>query len=148
MTRGFSLEERLRHYSDVDPITGCWIWKAATSRFGYGQLRYKNEWGLAHRFSYRAFIGNIPAGLFVLHSCHTPSCINPEHLRTGTHKDNASDRDRAGRNGSTKLASEAVVEIRRLYDLGGTTQKQLGEQFGVSRAMIGYIVGRSAWKHI
>lgn len=47
-----------------------------------------------------------------------------------------------------KLTAEDVIEIRRLYNAGGTTHAKLGKMFGVHDSMIGYIVRRKNWQHI
>lgn len=41
-----------------------------------------------------------------------------------------------------------VIEIRRRYDAGGVTQKELAEEFGMSQPLIGQIVRRVAWKTV
>ncbi|MCX6644531.1 MAG: HNH endonuclease signature motif containing protein, partial [Candidatus Bathyarchaeota archaeon] len=48
------------------------------------------------RFAYKSFIGEIPNGLFILHKCDNPKCVNPEHLYAGTQKDNMQDRLKSG----------------------------------------------------
>jgi len=46
----------------------------------------------AHRVIWAEANGSIPAGMFVLHKCDTPPCINLEHLYLGTHADNMADK--------------------------------------------------------
>lgn len=57
----------------------CWIWTAA-SALGYGQIRISGKIVLAHRWSYEATYGPIPAGKQLDHLCREPSCVNPSHL--------------------------------------------------------------------
>lgn len=46
------------------------------------------------------------------------------------------------------LTSEDVLSIRRLYETGKYTQKEIGLMFGQSRMNIGKIVNRINWKHV
>ncbi|MDE3022306.1 MAG: HNH endonuclease [Pseudomonadota bacterium] len=46
----------------------------------------------AHTVAYSVFVGPIPKGLHVRHTCDTPACINPEHLVLGSHADNMRDK--------------------------------------------------------
>lgn len=83
-----------------EPNTGCWLWILAGDKHGYGRIRVGGKRGpllLAHRASYEAHRGPIPPGLHILHSCDYPACVNPDHLRPGTQKDNADDRTARGR---------------------------------------------------
>lgn len=77
----------------------CWIWKASRrGHNGYGGFRVnKNSIRLAHNVSYELYIGPIPEGLKVLHTCDNPLCVNPSHLFLGTQLDNIKDRDVKGR---------------------------------------------------
>lgn len=94
------MREKLSKYS-VDPSTGCWNWTGATDKDGYGYLASATNgvrWSKkAHRASYEEFIGPIPEGEMVLHSCDNPPCINPAHLHLGDHKVNAQEMVERGR---------------------------------------------------
>jgi len=106
-----------------------------------------------HRLAWMLEHGKIPSGLCVCHHCDNPSCVNPSHLFVGTHADNAHDRDSKGRrqpprgakHGRARLTRENIQEIRALYATGEYLQRELGEQFGVSRGYVSQIVGREAW---
>ena len=134
----------------------CWEWTGAKSGSGYGYFRVDGHMQRAHRFAYQLFIGLIPPGLFVLHHCDRPSCVNPRHLFTGTHTDNVRDSKRKGRladqkgmNGPrAKLTNKQVIRIRRLFWGPGVSQAQLGRMFSVGHTAIWHIVRRRTWKHI
>jgi DNA invertase Pin-like site-specific DNA recombinase len=52
------------------------------------------------------------------------------------------------RNGNSRLNETQVKEIRRLYNTGLYTRKELGNKFGVDRSNIGFIVNKKSWSHI
>ncbi len=55
-------------------------------------------------------------------------------------------RAKRGNTFRARLTLGQVSEIRESYDMGDTTQKELGEIFGVTRTQIGYIVNYKSWK--
>lgn len=135
---------------DKNHPSGCWIYKGATDRRGYGRpcrmlfgggrKRY-----YAHRRSYEIHKGPIPEGMLVLHKCDNPPCCNPEHLFLGTDADNVWDKMRKGRH-ACKLTEDQVREIKRL--LPTTPQKDLAKRFKISATMISSIYKGTRWGHI
>ncbi len=75
--------------------TGCWE-KTGVRAGRYGHVRIGGKLVRAHRASWEATHGPIPAGLYVCHRCNNKRCINPDHLYLGTHRQNLID---AGRDG-------------------------------------------------
>jgi hypothetical protein len=90
-----------RFWSKVQKTDGCWIWTASKRHKGYGAFCYSKNGvvvqGRAHRFMWEMVYGDIPAGMFVLHRCDNPACVNPDHLWLGTNQDNVDDMMRKGR---------------------------------------------------
>ena len=83
--------------------SGCWLWTDTLTTTGYGLLRIGRKKKLAHRLAYTLFKGEIPAGLQVNHVCDVRHCVNPEHLKLGTQKDNIREAVDKGRMAIGKL---------------------------------------------
>lgn len=85
-----SVEDRF--WSKVDKTETCWNWTDVPQSMGYGTFsinaNYKSKSYLAHRYIFTILGVEIPAGKFVDHMCHNTMCVNPEHLRFVTNKEN------------------------------------------------------------
>lgn len=148
----------LRFWTKVRQFGECWIWVAAATPKGYGTFRFEGKNVYAHRWSYSRYVGPIPYRRQVCHTCDNPSCVRPSHLFIGTPADNTADMIAKGRarGGSSKgvahpaakLTEEAVIEIRRAFGCQEITQKELAEQFGVSKGAIAHVVRKETWRHL
>jgi hypothetical protein len=83
--------------------SGCWEiqtfrrhsrdWEGGS---GYGEMSYRGKTWRAHRLAFRLVKGPIPAGHVVRHTCNNQCCCNPDHVVSGTQKDNIADCIKAG----------------------------------------------------
>lgn len=125
----------------------CIIWEGAKNAAGYGVTWYKNKWSYAHR----AIVG-AETGEVVRHTCDNPSCVNPQHLQIGTHKENSEDMVQKGRQckGSNshlaKLDEDTVRLIRSCK--GYMSSRQCAGRFNLSKTNILDIWNRKIWKHL
>lgn len=64
------------------PPHSCWIWKAGKTKAGYGRFYLKSGASVAaHRYMYETiFKEKVLYPNIVAHTCHNPSCVNPDHL--------------------------------------------------------------------
>ena len=135
------------HYEVVE--TGCWLWKGQHYSNGYGTInRGRRSW-LAHRIMFQQVHGFLPK--LVMHTCDVKNCVNPEHLKAGTHSENMRDARDKGRlntqthefHGSAKLTMTDAEQIRALK--GIVTQRDLAKRYGVSRGTIQAIHDGRTW---
>lgn len=91
-----NIELRIKRNILIWP-NSCWIWGLRVDKQGYGRINFNSKTEQAHRISYKAFRGDIPNGMCVLHKCDNPTCVNPDHLFLGTKKDNVQDMILKGR---------------------------------------------------
>lgn len=86
-----------RFWSKVNKTETCWLWTASTAN-GYGNIHAGDRKMLSsHRVSYELHYGTIPAGMVVDHKCHNTLCVNPDHLRLATTKQNGENQRRESR---------------------------------------------------
>ena len=147
--------ERFWYNTMPEPNTGCWIWTGKLDTGGYGRI---SPLGRSHRASFILFKGPIINGMHVLHSCDNTWCVNPDHLRLGSHHDNMRDKAIRGRAKapiqysediwSAKLNEKQAAQIKALYILFNVKQKDIAESYGVSVSTVSMIVNGKTWQRI
>lgn len=94
------MAERLwMNSAEPDDGSQCRVWLCRCTKKGYGRITYRvpgkaspvSDW--VHRVAYRVFIGPIPPGMEVDHTCDNESCMAPWHLELVTGKENLARRD-------------------------------------------------------
>ena len=153
--RGLAPEVQYERYVDrTSTPDGCHLWSGPTFSNGYGSVKYEGVMHLAHRWGYQHYVGPIPGGRVVRHTCDVPACQNPEHWLLGSPADNNRDRDERGRTAmgsrhwNSQLTEDQVSEIRLRYAAGGVTQQALANEFSTTQANISEIVRRTSWKQV
>lgn len=135
-------------------LESCWEWIAGKHGFGYGMFCINSKNERAHRVAWELTNGEIPDGLWVLHKCDNPCCVNPNHLFLGTVQDNIEDMINKGRhlivggesNSSARLTWVQVKAIRKQYAKNNISQHALAKQMGVSPGTIWNIVHGKTWR--
>lgn len=142
----------------------CWLWTASRFLKGCGQMRINGRIVRATHISLQLAGRPRIDHLHALHSCDTPLCCNPAHLRWGTNKENVNDKMSRGRCGAAgvtwlsnfkiglcgeknpqaKITECDVVAIR-------SSQKskfELAEIYGLHPNTIYKIKARLKWAHV
>lgn len=146
-----SVQDRLLAKVEVDPVTGCWNWTAATNAAGYGVLALGGKYGgsgLAHRVAYQLFNGPIPDAHLVCHACDNPSCVNPDHLFTGTHQANMDDMVAKTRHahGATSYAKLTIEQVRAIKT-DTRSQSAIAADYGLSQQHVSDLKLGKRWRH-
>lgn len=186
-----------RFWDKVEKMeNGCWLWRGCLGNDGYGTVnlvmpghllstgRQKQKAVRAHRLAWRLTYGEWPAEFtpdgrkgILLHSCDVRNCVNPAHLRLGSHAENSADAMERGRMsrgdfhsaavsahvakgeavGTSKLTDEQVAYIKGELlgaprnehgELRHGVYPRLAEHFGVTRTTLFDISSGRSWAHI
>jgi len=118
----------------------CSVWTGAMKGNGYGNVRVQTRNITAHRRAYELFIGPVPDGIDVCHSCDNRACVNPNHLFLGTRQENMNDASAKGRARGKfgRVSSDTCNEIYRLHWCGASFS-EIGRRVGLNKTSVRYI---------
>jgi hypothetical protein len=77
-----------RFWSKVDKTEECWNWSGCLLESGYGQFSVKGKIVYAHRFSLEINGVRLIDGMVCDHICRNRKCVNPNHIRQITSREN------------------------------------------------------------
>jgi hypothetical protein len=142
--------EEIRKHGKEKPIeyiadeNGCWnCISHKLDKDGYPKVVRGNRHWQMNRYIYTLAKGDIPKGMYILHSCDNPNCINPDHLRAGTHQENMIEMVLRGRK-KTKLTDDEVRAIRKAEG----THDEIAAKYGVSQPLVTLIKNNKARKYV
>ena len=144
-----------RFWTKVEKTPTCWLWQGAKDSRGYGSFYFNGSVKSTHRLVYETLVDSISIGLYVLHICDNPACVNPDHLFLGTQKDNVQDCLSKGRRSIQKgennnfsiLNEELVRTIRRLRN-NKLTLAEIANTLNINLNTIRNVVYGKTWAHI
>ena len=118
---------------------GCHEWQSTIKRDGYGQFHHDGSAQKAHKVAYELFKGEVQKGLVVMHTCDNKICVNPDHLKLGTTKNNVADMDAKKRRGTkSNLTYADVAEIKQML-ADRYSQQEIAWKFNVVQTTISRI---------
>lgn len=144
-----SLRERFCERVSPEALTGCHLWTAGVDRKGYGKFWFDGATRVATHAAWMLAYGHRPDG-FILHTCDTPSCVNPDHLFIGTAADNIADKvakNRQAKGESMALAKLTEQDVRHIR-CANQSLDDLATVFGVHRTLIWQVKAGKIWKHV
>jgi len=137
------------------PGDGCIAWPFSTCPNGYGKLRLNKKYWLAHRYICTIVHGDPFDGAQALHSCGNGSlgCVNPNHLRWGTAKENTQDIMAGGTFAVGSRANKSdltddKVRLMRQRRAAGKTYQVIADEFGVSIGAAHMAINGNSWAHV
>ena len=134
-------------------MSKCIEFQGCRDENGYGRWNepYKNgkrgkHW-YTHRLAYTHFYGPINPGYFILHSCDNPPCINPLHLRQGSHRENMKDMTTRNRQnaGEDRYNAKITEDDVRAIRADTRIQRVIGADYGITQRQVSHIKNRKKW---
>jgi len=131
-----------RFWARVEKTDNCWNWTGTKAKGGYGRIAYNGKQQMAHRVSFELSGEVIPEGMMIDHKCHNRLCVNPQHLRIASRKQNcenlvgAYSNSKSGVRGVVRDKGKWRVQVRhnkKLYNVGYFTDLDEAEAVAIAK---------------
>lgn len=143
--------------TSTDVKDKCWLWGGTkmSNKNGHqhAYIWFMQKYVMVHRLMFHNFVQDVPlyerksGALQVYHTCNQQNgqCINPWHMYLGTTEQNAQTLMEEGNitkappgelNYNAHTSNEQVVQARRLYAEGKSTQAKIAKIVGVAQSQI------------
>lgn len=142
-------------YIKINHTTGVFWWIGCVDK-GYGRFGIGSNYKYinigAHRVAYEMATGIlIPKDKVVMHKNDIPLDVNPNNLKLGTTQENTQDKVNkkrqliGDRNPAAKFTLDLVNNIRKDWNTGEYTHRQLTDKYKMSKANICAIINNKIW---
>lgn len=129
----------------------CLDWNGPLDDCGYGRIRIDGRNYTTGQAAFFVKHGKFPEGE-ACHTCDNPSCVNPEHIFDGTHKENMRDMANKGRSGvlrgfdnpNTKLSDEDLRMIAARRN-NGEPPRFIAADYGIRREVV-YLIATGKYR--
>lgn len=141
-------------------VDECWNWTGGKSKLGYGlfsvHLPNHPDTAKAYRISWEiANQASLLPGSVIMHTCDNPPCVNPAHLKLGTHKENVQDmcakgrkRISRGESHSCSKMTEAQVTAARHAASNKKTIASISREMNLPYSALWSAIRGKTWKHV
>jgi hypothetical protein len=101
-------------WQKVEKSESCWNWIAARDRLGYGVFWNGEQMCRAHRVAVEYTTGQAPID-HLDHICRNTSCVNPDHLREVSRKQNMENRTNSQVNNTSGYRGVSIHKTSGLW---------------------------------
>jgi hypothetical protein len=106
----------------------CVVYVGTRNKDGYGQFTTQGQFWRANRYFYSYFVGPIPKGKLIRHTCDNPPCVLPSHLILGTDADNNRDMMERGRYNGGRLPEPTCKKGHERTEENTYVNKKTGQR--------------------
>lgn len=115
----------------------------------YPRIKFRSKNWKMSRLVYTLYHNkDIADGMFIMHQCDNPRCVNPSHLSEGTPKDNVHDALNKGRMKKPPLHTKLTATEVKAIVASKEKHEVLADLYGVTTTTINDIKSGTTWSKV